>query len=294
LIRGDEPSPTRSAVLVRLSHSHIRIGTFQRIAAEGDAEFMEQLAYYCLTILYNEAPSSNLAAQLLNLAVERIADLAASYMVAGFVHGVLNTDNINITGESFDYGPWRFTEFWDPRFTAAYFDETGLYSFGRQAEAIHWNLGQLAVCLRLICDAPPLIEALERFPALYKEAIIKRFLWRLGVRSQGNARDSELIETAERAMVHEQIPIDRFFHEHRGGRTIDAELCGEKHAAFASMLADYQNPAALAHPYWREDAPCSMLISEVEQIWNAIAENDDWGILSRKIDAIRLMGEAHV
>ncbi len=133
LMRGDEPSPTRSAVMVRLSHSHIRIGTFQRIAAEGDADMMEQLVDYCLTILYNETPSDNPAAQLLHLAVERIADLAASYMVAGFVHGVLNSDNINITGESFDYGPWRFTEYWDPRFTAAYFDEGGLYAFVRQA-----------------------------------------------------------------------------------------------------------------------------------------------------------------
>jgi len=178
--------------MVRLSHSHIRIGTFQRIAAEGDAEMMQRLVEYCLTILYNEALSDNPAAQLLDLAVERIAELAASYMVAGFVHGVLNTDNINITGESFDYGPWRGTEFWDPRFTAAYFDESGLYAFGRQAEAAHWNLGQLAVSLRLICDAPPLVEALERFPVLFQNAIIRRFLWRLGIKSQGEEKDRQL------------------------------------------------------------------------------------------------------
>lgn len=292
LMRGDEPSPTRSAVLVRLSHSHIRIGTFQRIAAEGDTDFMEQLIAYCLTILYNEVPSSDPAAQLLNLAVERIADLAASYMVAGFVHGVLNTDNINITGESFDYGPWRFTEYWDPRFTAAYFDETGLYAFGRQAEAIHWNLGQLAVALRLVCEAPPLIEALERFPALYQQAIIRRFLWRLGVTPQGETRDRELVEAAERTMVQEQIPIDRFFHEHRGGGGA-TEGFSEKRKAFASMLSDYQNPSAAEHPYWTQDTPCSMLIGEVEDIWQAIAERNDWTTLSRKVDAIRHMGKAH-
>ena len=73
--------------------------------------------------------------------------LAASYLAAGFVHGVLNSDNINITGESFDYGPWRFTPDWDPEFTAAYFDHYGLYAFGRQPEAIHWDLAQLAGCL---------------------------------------------------------------------------------------------------------------------------------------------------
>src|SRR3546814_4464064 len=91
------------------------------------------------------------------------ANLAASYMAAGFVHGVLNSDNINVTGESFDYGPWRFTPRWEPGFTAAYFDQTGLYAFGRQAEAIHWDTAQLAVSLRLLCEAEPLIAELERF-----------------------------------------------------------------------------------------------------------------------------------
>ena len=291
LMRGDEPSPTRSAVMVRLSHSHIRIGTFQRIAAKGDAEMMQRLVEYCLTILYNEALSDNPAAQLLDLAVERIAELAASYMVAGFVHGVLNTDNINITGESFDYGPWRFTEFWDPRFTAAYFDESGLYAFGRQAEAAHWNLGQLAVSLRLICDAPPLVEALERFPVLFQNAIIRRFLWRLGVKSQGEERDRQLVEAAERAMVREQIPIDRFFHTHRGGRVGVAQEYGEYQTAFAEILVEYQNPDALEHEYWSDANPCSMLIDEVEKIWSAIASDDDWQPLYQKIDAIRRMGE---
>ncbi len=293
LMRGDEPSPTRSAVLVRLSHSHIRIGTFQRLAAEGDAETMGRLVDYVLTILYNETPSGDPAAQLLNLAVERIADLAASYMVAGFVHGVLNSDNINITGESFDYGPWRFTEFWDPRFTAAYFDETGLYAFGRQAEAIHWDVGQLAVSLRLMTEAPPLIEALERFPALYQAAIIRRFLWRLDVQSNGEEKDRQLVEAAERAMVQEQIPIDRFFHDHRDGRVGDRSNYREMRGAFVDILADYRNPAASSHSYWADAQPCSMLIDEVESIWSAIVETDEWTPLRLKVDAIRRMGEAH-
>jgi serine/tyrosine/threonine adenylyltransferase len=293
LIRGDEPSPTRSAVMVRLSHSHIRIGTFQRLAALGDAETMQQLVEYVLTILYNETQSDNPAAQLLGFAVERIADLAASYMVAGFVHGVLNSDNINVTGESFDYGPWRFTEFWDPSFTAAYFDESGLYAFGRQAEAIHWDLGQLAVSLRLISEAPPLIEALERFPAYYQAAIIHRFLWRLGVSSRGDESDRRLVEAAERAMVREHIPIDRFFHEHRGGRSPGAETFGPMRKAFSDITAGYDNQDAARHDYWGEDHPCSMLIGEVEAIWTDIAERDDWSALHRKITAIRHMGDAH-
>jgi serine/tyrosine/threonine adenylyltransferase len=292
LTRGDEPSPTRSAVMVRLSHSHIRIGTFQRIAAEGNTEMMERLVEYCLTILYNETLGPDPAAQLLNLAVERIADLSASYMVAGFVHGVLNSDNINITGESFDYGPWRFTEFWDPRFTAAYFDENGLYAFGRQAEAMHWDVGQLAVSLRLICEAPPLVEALERFPVLFQAAIVRRFLWRMGVQSRGEETDRRLVEAAERAMAREQIPIDIFFHRHRGGRTSAEATYAADYKAFSDIVVDYHEPVAVAHPYWSGDAPCSMLIDEVEHIWGAIADRDDWQPLYDKIEAIRSMGAA--
>uniref|UniRef100_UPI0035934E58 protein adenylyltransferase SelO family protein n=1 Tax=Blastomonas sp. TaxID=1909299 RepID=UPI0035934E58 len=201
LWRGDEPSPTRSAVLVRLSHSHIRFGTFQRIAYEDDPTKMQRVLRYVLDELYDGQTSDNDAALLLNLVTERMADLAASYMVAGFVHGVLNTDNMNITGESFDYGPWRFAPRWEPGFTAAYFDHSGLYSFARQPEAIHWNLGQLAVALRLISDAPPLIAALERFGPLYQQAMTRRFCWRLGVVPKGLDEDRALISAAEALMM---------------------------------------------------------------------------------------------
>jgi serine/tyrosine/threonine adenylyltransferase len=122
LIRGDEPSPTRSSVLTRLSHGHIRIGSFQRLAFYGEVENINALIRYCLEHLYAEQPSEDArqnGARLFELVVAATARLAASYMTAGFVHGVLNSDNIAITGESFDYGPWRFTPDWDAAFTAA-------------------------------------------------------------------------------------------------------------------------------------------------------------------------------
>jgi serine/tyrosine/threonine adenylyltransferase len=284
LVRGDEPSPTRSAVLVRLSHGHIRIGAFQRIAYEDDAQRMADLVNYSLTILYNEKISNAPAVQLMNLAVERIADQAASYMVAGFVHGVLNSDNINITGESFDYGPWRFAEFWDPAFTAAYFDHSGLYAFGRQSEAMHWNLAQLAISLRLICEAPPLIAALERFPKLFQTALIRRFLWRLGVRSQGEEQDRALVEAGERAMILCKIPIDEFFCRFHGGNYAPASDDGEGITIFGQLLAPYAIPAPPL-------PTCSMLIGEVEQIWAAIDKQDDWQPLKFKIDSVRRLGD---
>ena len=286
LMRGDEPSPTRSAVLVRLSHSHIRIGAFQRIAYEDDAAMMQRLVAYCLDTLYNAPHGEIQAATLLNLAVERIAAQAASYMVAGFVHGVLNSDNINITGESFDYGPWRFTQFWDPAFTAAYFDQQGLYAFGRQAEAMHWDLAQLAISLRLICEAPPLVEALERFPALYQAAIVERFLWRLGITSRGDSENRTLVEAAEKAMIRGKMPIAEFFTRFQGGANAhpggdDADL-----DVFQQLLTPYLPARAMKVLH------CDMLIEEVEAIWAAIAERDDWSPLQRKIDEIRHFGAA--
>ncbi len=103
-------------------------------------------------------------------------------MVAGFVHGVLNTDNINITGESFDYGPWRFAPEWDPGFTAAYFDHSGLYAFGRQPEAIQWNLAQLAGCLALLTDGHERLQAsLEAFAEHFHAALAAGMVRRLGL-----------------------------------------------------------------------------------------------------------------
>lgn len=287
LWRGDEPSPTRSAVLVRLSHGHIRIGTFQRLLALDKPDEMQALVAYCLENFpgpHDGAPAdASPAARLLHLVVARLADMAASYMTAGFVHGVLNTDNMNVTGESFDYGPWRWLTAWDPRFTAAYFDEAGRYAFGKQPEAIGWNCGQMAVALRLVEEAPPLIAALERFGPLYQAAMARRWCWRLGIEPRGTEADAALIAASEQAMRAQGLSPDAFFHAHRGGRDAGA----------VPGLADYTPlPGALDHPLWHETAPPALPIDEVEAIWAPIAEHDDWSALEAKVAAIRRLGEA--
>lgn len=289
LWRGDEPSPTRSAVLVRLNHSHIRIGTFQRIAFEDNGYLMRALVDYVLINLYDETPADNPAAQLMDLAVGRIADQAAAFMVAGFVHGVLNSDNINITGESFDYGPWRFNPTWNPHFTAAYFDQNGLYAFARQPEAMHWNLAQLAISLRLVCDSAPLVEALESYGTRFQTALVRRFLWRLGVQPNGFEEDRALVEAAERAMIESAIPIADFFDRHRGGH-IPGLWSGGRYDGFAALLRNYRSD--MAAETGSGQSVCAMLIEEVETIWSAIAEHDDWGPLYAKVEAVRAHGAA--
>ena len=290
LERGDEPSPTRSAVMTRLSHGHIRIGSFQRLMVLGEQAKMAALVDYCLAQFLGPPPPADApaggepAVRLMHNVVERLADLAASWMVAGFVHGVLNTDNMNISGESFDYGPWRFLPRWDAGFTAAYFDHQGLYAFGRQPEALHWNCGQLAIALRTIADAPPLIAAMERFGPLYTEAVARRWCWRLGVEPQGPQADGRLVGLCEAAMRKSGEQPDAFFFSHRGGTGAKGEL-GE-------VLASYR-PVGDSHAYWSQGAPETMLIDEVEAIWSAIDRRDDWAPLHDKVARLRRMGEAH-
>ncbi|RYG23570.1 MAG: selenoprotein O, partial [Burkholderiales bacterium] len=200
-------------------------------------------------------------------------------------HGVLNTDNMNISGESFDYGPWRWLPAWDANFTAAYFDHSGLYAFGRQPEAINWNCGQLAVALRLLADSEPLIAALNRFGPLYRQAMARRFAWRLGIASQGEDADVALIGAAERHMRERAIGPDAFFFTHRGGRT---SADGE----FGELLSAYKPAADDTHSLWRENAAPNLIIEEVERVWDAIDKHDDWEPLNQKVAEIRMLGGA--
>jgi uncharacterized protein YdiU (UPF0061 family) len=297
LHRGDEPSPTRSAVLVRLSHGHIRIGSFQRLAYLDDKAGTEALVRYALSELYGEEPGDHPALRLYELVVGRTARLAASYMAAGFVHGVLNSDNIAITAESFDYGPWRFTPFWDPSFTAAYFDQNGLYAFGRQPQAIHWDVAQLALSLTSMEPVDALAPILDRFPALYEQALAEAVLKRLGVTPRSEAEDIALTDAIARALQQNTVTIDRFFFDWRGGarRGPSPDEAAYDHPVFrpfVEAVAAYRPAVDLAHPYWADAAPCSMHIEEVEAIWAPVAESDDWSRLERKVKDIRRMGDA--
>jgi uncharacterized protein YdiU (UPF0061 family) len=292
LDRGDEPSPTRSAVLTRLSPGHIRIGSFQRLAFFGDVDNIARLARYCLEHLYAEQPSdhdSENALRLLDLASAATARLAASYLAAGFVHGVLNSDNINITGESFDYGPWRFTPYWEPGFTAAYFDHYGLYAFGRQPEAIHWDLAQLAGCLSLIAEAPALSEMLAGWTDRFEEALVAAMLRRLGIAPGEN--DRAIAAALITALATKAETIDRIFFDWSGGRDPGADpYPAEEFRKLARLLQGRSTQPT--HDYWSDPAPCAMHIEEVEAIWSAIAERDDWQPVNNKVKAIRRMGGA--
>lgn len=307
LARGDEPSPTRSSVLVRLSHSHIRIGTFQRQAFHRNTANIEKLLDYTIRTYMPDTwrdDSSARALAFLEEVCRRVARVGAQWMAAGFVHGVLNTDNINVTGESFDYGPWRFLPVLDPAFTAAYFDESGLYAYGRQPDALFWNVTRLAECLLPLADQPSLEKALGVFEPALRAAFTHAMIARLGVSPQGAERDAELVRVLWIFLSETRAPFEQTFFDWFGGIASAARAAkspSKDHYAHPSFNAVRETLTGFAprdgvdlnHPFFGKSAACTMLIEDVEAIWKPIAENDDWSVFQAKLNAIDDMREAY-
>ena len=305
LERGDEPSPTRSSVLVRLNHSHLRIGSFQRLSYLKEPERLNQLLDHSVRhyypALWTEGDNGR-AAKFLGAVSEAVAETGASWIAAGFVHGVLNTDNINITGESFDYGPWRFLPTYDPGFTAAYFDHNGLYAFGRQPDVLAWNLTRLAEVLVPLGEHAEMEAGLNRFWPAFQRSIWGAILRRLGLKPLGVEADSELTSEVFSFLHASQMPYEQFFFDWRGGdleramRSPAAEhyrseaFAGLKHLIALHQQADDAN---LGHPYFARETPRTMLIDEMEAVWAPIAERDDWSALYAALDEIEAMRQAY-
>lgn len=307
LARGDEPSPTRSTVLTRLSHSHIRFGTFQRLAYFDRRDLMIRLVDHVVEAYFPDlADQPDRPAALMHATVQASARLLSRWMAAGFVHGVLNTDNMVVTGESFDYGPWRFLPRNDPNFVAAYFDHAGLYSFGRQPEAVFWNLQQLAGCLSLVTEQAALLAALNGFSDAYRTALRGAMLQRLGVRSQGADRDLELVNAAFRALATggDELRWEPFFFDwFCGEASAERALRGPRAALYDSepfldfrrRLADAapERPERLLDAAFQREEPEELLIDEVEALWAPIADADDWAPLRDKLARIEATRAAY-
>ncbi len=298
LARNDEPSPTRSAVLVRLQHSHVRFGTFQRQAFLERPDNLTALVDHCVDCYYPGLASLEGPARVATFVREvslATAKMVAGWMAAGFVHGVLNTDNMNVTGESFDYGPWRFLPYADAAFTAAYFDHQGLYAYGRQAEAGLWNLRQLAGALTSICPVADLTDAIRAYPPAFADAQLAAMCRRLGIlRGDDDSAARAMLDAMFAFMARSGVSWDGFFHDWFGGSVShDRALAGPRsqlykgpdfetwRAAIDGFAAD--RPERLSQPYFQRAEPASLVIEEVEALWEGIAFRDDWSGFDAKI-----------
>ena len=285
LQRSDEPSPTRSAVMVRLNHSHIRFGSFQRQAFFNHTDNLEKLTDYCLRHYYTEAEGPD---GLLRAVAINSANMVASWMAAGFVHGVMNTDNMNITGESFDYGPYRFLPTLKSDFTAAYFDYNKLYAFAKQPEIMYWNLGQLAQGLSLICEDDKLLAALEDYAPAYRDALRKHMFRRLAIEPKTQKEDVDFIMQTFRFLENSQCSWPQFFHDWQGGagqlmrakKSPNSEFyTGEEFADWLTVFGQYE---VVGSPP-ETDAPVSLLYDEIGDLWKPIDDHDDWSAFETKL-----------
>jgi len=299
LWRGDEPSPTRSSVMVRLSRSHLRFGTFERLIFFRRKDLIKKLLdhviyYYYFHLLEEEKERSpqELYAVFYAELVKRVAKLAAQWMAAGFCHGVLNTDNMSITGESFDYGPYGFIPSYKPGFIAAYFDYFGLYCYGNQPQICHENLTKLQKPLGAVIDNSDMEAALAQFWEYYAVEYRQLMVNRLGFENLPAPEAEELLKLTVQFLQETQIGYHDFFVElrqqfSREWRDDASKILGDKEPNklldawrdFYYHLLQTLSTEELDEmgERLRQKNPTLGLIRPViESVWEAITVEDNW------------------
>ena len=196
------------AVLARVAASHLRVGTFQYAAASGDRELLRALADYAIARHYPEAadaPGRYLA--LYRRVVEAQASLVALWMLNGFVHGVMNTDNTTISGETIDYGPCAFIDAFDPATVFSSIDERGRYAYGNQPHLLQWNLARLGEALLPLFDenseaaVEQATEVLNGFAASYERHWEQGMAAKLGLPAPDRELSSDILELMRQQKV---------------------------------------------------------------------------------------------
>ena len=230
------------AVLTRVASSHIRIGTFQYFAARGDVEAVERLSGYVIDRHFPEARDfERPALAMLRTVVERQAQLIARWMHVGFIHGVMNTDNTALSGETIDFGPCAFLNSYDPAKSFSAIDELGRYAYRNQPKIAQWNLARFAETLLPLLDLSPeravelANEAISAFPLRFEEHWLAGMRNKLELASNKDG-DFELAQALLRAMHENGADFTLTFR-----RLCDA-AADEKADANVRIL--FANPAA--------------------------------------------------
>ncbi|WP_193195974.1 protein adenylyltransferase SelO [Nostoc sp. MG11] len=299
LWRGDEPSPTRSCVMVRMSSSHLRFGTFERLHYLQRPDLTKKLLDHVIEQYYPHLNAQQdkyvlFYAEL----VERFAKLAAQWMAAGFCHAVLNTDNMSITGESFDYGPYAFIPTYDPYFTAAYFDYYRRYCYSHQPSICKLNLEMLQEPLKAIIDKGELEAGLASFDEYYYAEYSSLMLKKLGFEQLQNPEANELVNLTVEFLQDSQVGYHQFFYEM--ARTFSSKwrdepgfvLNNSDIVPVPGASAIFDNWCILYHKILNgfdcdridviaqtlaDQNPKTVLLRPViESTWEAIAQEDNW------------------
>ena len=242
------------AVLTRVAQSHIRVGTFQYFAARGDVEALKALADHVIERHYPELSDARRPYRaLIEAVVARQAALVARWMGVGFIHGVMNTDNTSIAGETIDYGPCAFMDAYHPFTVFSSIDETGRYAFGNQPRIAHWNLARLAQSLLpLLADDETAAvaeaqAAIDGFPRLFESAHAALMARKIGLSAIADEADAALANDLLEAMATGEADFTLAF------RALSELPAGDgaAEAAFVGLFAD-PAPAGAWLGRWRE------------------------------------------
>ncbi len=229
------------AVLTRVSRSHVRVGTFEYFGNRGDAEAVRLLADHVIARLYPDAAQAQQPYRaLLDGVIARTATLIARWQLAGFIHGVMNTDNVSIAGETIDYGPCAFMDVYDPAAVFSSIDRGGRYAYGNQPRIAHWNLVRFAQALLplLGSDEDAALksaqEAINAYPAQFEAAYHAGLRAKVGF-TQGRDEDLPLIGELFRHMADGHADFTLTFRH----------LCDSAAGHDAAIRALFDNAAAL-------------------------------------------------
>ncbi|NEQ47440.1 MAG: YdiU family protein [Leptolyngbya sp. SIOISBB] len=302
LFRGDEPSPTRSAVMVRFSRSHIRFGTFERLDYLDRTDLIQRLLEHVIEYYYPAAQSvsdrDERYLQFYRELVERTAELAAQWMSVGFCHAVLNTDNMSITGESFDYGPYAFFDQYDPKFTAAYFDYSSRYCYRNQPAICQLNLRMLQKPLKRVIPETEMTSILDQFEDKYWQFYSQRMLHKLGFESLPEPLASDLINQTLDLLNSVMVGYHDFFRSLAGqfspdwanddvtifDTTMQASDAGaqvlleqwRQHYRQALKTQSADELAQMSQRLRQTNPQTVLLRPEIEAIWEPIVVENDW------------------
>ena len=248
-------SPLPGAVLTRVARSHVRVGTFQYFTARGETEAVRRLAEHVARRHYPDTlEADNPALALLEAVVAAQAALVARWQAVGFVHGVMNTDNCSVSGDTIDYGPCAFLDAYDPATVFSSIDRAGRYAYANQPKLVQWNLANLAQCLLPLIDAepekaiPPAQAAVDAFDARFEAEWTVRFGEKIGLespRAEDAALARELLDVMAGGEADFTLAFRRLADDPEAARALFADPApfDAWHARWTARLADESRPA---------------------------------------------------
>jgi serine/tyrosine/threonine adenylyltransferase len=248
-----EEGPLPGAVLARVATSHVRIGTFEYFARRGDTEGVRVLADYVIARLYPDAAQAeNPVLTLLEFVVARTAELIARWQCVGFIHGVMNTDNTSIGGETIDYGPCAFMDAYSPSTVFSSIDHHGRYAYDQQPRIARWNLTRFAeTLLPLLGEGEEAIAAAQRaldaYPDLFEAAYAKGLRAKLGF-TGARGDDLQLIQDFFGLMAEERADftlVFRYLCDSAEGNDARLRTLFQDHSALEAWLANWRKRLAV-------------------------------------------------